>query len=76
MAKVITTVFVRDKLDKLIRVLYENDYFGFIEDVENSVHNIVDFIYTIPALRHRKLKTPNMGFFIVIIKSIIKQLGS
>lgn len=40
---VYSSVFL-ESTDKLIRILYTKSYFGFIEDTENYVDRIYDFI--------------------------------
>jgi len=47
--KVIFRRNVSDYLDKLIFVLYENEYFGFKESAKDYVQKIYDFIeYNLP----------------------------
>jgi hypothetical protein len=59
MAEVIILSEVKVKLDKLIQLLVEKGYFGFLDTAEKYVHHIYDFIDTIPVQRryptaHRK----------------------
>ena len=46
--------FVHDKLNNLVKVLYEEGYFGFIDSAIAYVDDIYGFIYSIPAQRHKK----------------------
>lgn len=43
-SEVIISPLVIDYLDKLVKILYEKNYFGFITSAENYVSNIYDFI--------------------------------
>lgn len=54
MEKVIITSYAENKLSELILVLYQKEYFGFIEDAQNYVDNIYNFIETIPKISHKE----------------------
>jgi len=41
-------------LDELVKVLYEKEYFGFIDSAINYVVNVYGFIETIPREIHKK----------------------
>jgi hypothetical protein len=63
--KVILTRFVENKLCDLIEILYKEEYFGFIEDAENYVDKIYDFIETIPYIPHREcFNSKNRKYFV------------
>jgi hypothetical protein len=52
--KLVYTPCVIDYLDDLVRVLYKNEYFGFIETAEEYVLNIYDFVSrNIKSSHHR-----------------------
>lgn len=52
--KLAYTSHVISYLDDLVRVLYKNDYFGFIETAEEYVLNIYDFVSgNIKSSQHR-----------------------
>lgn len=53
MAEVIYSDAVENKLKQLILTLYEEEYFGFIEDAESYVHKIYDFIDTVPVQKRK-----------------------
>ncbi len=61
MEEVILLPSVKDKLKNLVFVLYEKEYFSFIENAENYVIAIYDFIYTIPSLKRRRTKNKKHG---------------
>lgn len=51
------------ELNKLIQILYKDEYFGFIESAQEYVDSIIDFIYTIPNSRKKKTKNNIYGNF-------------
>jgi hypothetical protein len=51
------------KLEELVKALYKNGYFGFLESSENYVSNIIDFIYTIPSLKKKATGSKRYGAF-------------
>ena len=53
MAKVIVKEIVLSKLDGLVDTLFDSKYFGTKESALAYVHNISDFIQSIPQQRHR-----------------------
>lgn len=65
MEKVILTRFVENKLLNLIEILYNEEYFGFIEDAEKYVDNIYNFIETIPHIPHRECFNSKNGKYFV-----------
>ncbi|HKL90533.1 MAG TPA: hypothetical protein VJ880_05080 [Allomuricauda sp.] len=52
--KIIVTDDVVAYLDELVKVLYEKEYFGFIDSAINYVVNVYGFIETIPREIHKK----------------------
>jgi hypothetical protein len=46
--------FLLQKLYELVKILFKEDYFGFYENSEDYVNNIIDFIITIPSLKYKK----------------------
>jgi hypothetical protein len=59
--KVIISPLVVDKLESLILVLFEKEYFGFIESAMEYVDNIYDFILTIPSQKKKRAKKSKFG---------------
>jgi hypothetical protein len=55
--------FFLQKLGDLIKILFKEAYFGFYENSEDYVNNIIDFIYTIPSLKCRKASINIYGNF-------------
>lgn len=52
---------LRKKLDGLVSILYEKNYFSFKEQAKKYVAEIYDFIVTIPTRKHRICKDPIYG---------------
>jgi hypothetical protein len=59
--KVIITQFAENKLSELVEILYKEEYFGFIEDAENFVDKIYDFIENIPNSPQRESLNSEYG---------------
>ncbi len=67
--------FLLKKLDELVRTLFKEEYFGFYENSEDYVNNIIDFINTIPSLNIKRHLIILMEVFIVNTNTMLKQLG-
>ena len=67
MEKIIISPLVEEKLYDLVDILFENGYFGFLQSAIVYKEKIVHFISSIPNLKKRKLKMPNMELGIVAI---------
>ncbi|MES2795090.1 MAG: hypothetical protein V4683_03935 [Bacteroidota bacterium] len=65
MEKIIISRFLENKLSDLIEILYKDEYFGFIEDAENYVDKIYDFIQSIPYIPHRECFNSKVGKYFV-----------
>lgn len=63
MAEVILSNFVDDKLDNLIDILFQKEYFGFRSDAKIYVDALYTFIYTIPQQKRHICKNPKHGFY-------------
>lgn len=63
MEKIVVTNLVKEKLDELIKLLYEEEYFGFKQSAEDYVHYIVEFIYAVPTLGRKNTKNKLYGSF-------------
>ncbi len=61
MEKIELTGFVKQKLRDLLDVLIEEDYFSYIENAEDYVDKIVDFINTIPKQKRYLTKRKQYG---------------
>lgn len=61
MEKIILLPEVINKLNELINILYQKEYFSFIEGSFSYVDNIYDFIYTIPTLRYKETANKKFG---------------
>ncbi len=59
--KVIILPVVYDYLFDLINVLYDKEYFGFVESTKNYVHEIIDFMYTLPNQKSKQTKNNRFG---------------
>jgi hypothetical protein len=75
MEKIVIMPALESKLFDLVFTLYDNEYFGFVENALAYVDKIVDFMYTIPALRHKKLKIINTVPIIAIINPTVTLHG-
>ena len=65
MGQIVYSEKVKKKLKKLVDILYDKEYFGFLDTAENYVDNIRDTIYSIPDLKHYKTKNHKIGQFFV-----------
>jgi hypothetical protein len=63
MEKVKLSSFVSEKLKELSKTLYDNEYFGFLEDSEMYVEYLKEFIYSIPTLKRKRTANPKNGVF-------------
>lgn len=61
MAKIVVTEYVIEKLNSLIDILYENEYFGFKIDAIAYVSEIELFIETIPQRKARPTNNSKYG---------------
>lgn len=61
MEKVIISRYLELRLTELVEILYEEEYFGFIEDAENYVDRIYDFIEKIPKKALRRCFNSKYG---------------
>ena len=66
MEEIIIWEDVLDKLDKLTKVLYENEYFGFNDSCEAYVEKVYDFIQTTPKRVHHKTCNPRHGKYYAV----------
>ena len=53
MEKINISDVAKNQLNELVLILFEKEYFGFVEDAESYVNNTYQFIYTIPSQRHK-----------------------
>lgn len=63
MEKIVVSTLVKEKLNELIKILYEEEYFGFKQSAEDYVHKIIEFIYAVPTLPRKKAKNNIYGNF-------------
>jgi hypothetical protein len=63
MEKIIISNSVKYDLDNLIKLLYQEEYFGFLDSAEDYVSNILDFIYSVPNLPFKETKNKFFGKF-------------
>ena len=63
MEKIIVSEIVKYKLDELIKILYDEEYFGFKQSAEDYVHDIIEFIYAVPTLPRKNTKKNRYGNF-------------
>ena len=61
MEKVILSKVVIEKLDKMIYILFDKQYFSHLETSESYVGNILGFIFIIPSQPLRKTKIAKHG---------------
>jgi hypothetical protein len=59
--KVKISPVVYDYLFELITVLYEEEYFGFLDSTKNYVDEIINFMYTIPLQKSKLTKNKRFG---------------
>ncbi len=69
MEKIILLPEVTDKLNRLIEILYEESYFGFIESALEYSDNIYDFIHSIPAQRCKLTSDKKYGTYYCTFKA-------
>ncbi len=69
MEKIVILPELESKLFDLVFILYDKEYFGFVESALAYVDKIVDFMYTIPIIRHKKTKNNKYGTFYCSYKS-------
>jgi hypothetical protein len=67
---------VNDTLENLVDILFDEDYFNYLEDAVKYVNNISDFIYTIPNKPHRVAPNNVNGHFIYPTNQINIPLGT
>jgi len=60
--------FANSQMAHLSKILYDEEYFGFLENAEDYVLQIVDFIYTIPVRKRKLCKNPRRGKFFCSLK--------
>lgn len=63
MEEVIISPLVIEKLQSLVLILFEKEYFSYIENANAYVDNIFDFILTIPALKKKHTKNTKHGTY-------------
>ena len=61
----------KNQLDELIYTLYTKEYFGYIEDAENYVTAIYNFVYNIHSIQHKNTpqKITHFGNFYITYKT-------
>ena len=55
--------YVEETLTLLVEKLYQKEYFGFKQSAKDYVDIIVDFMFTIPTLRHKRTLNPKHGTY-------------
>jgi hypothetical protein len=63
MEKISLAPLVLEKLKELTTKLYEEEYFGFLEDSENYVQNLRIFIFSIPSLKRKFTANKKFGLY-------------
>ncbi len=63
MAEIRFSPLLLNKLDELIKTLFNEAYFGFFESSEDYVNNLIDFIYSIPSLKYKPTIDNQFGTF-------------
>ncbi len=61
MGKIIISSLVDEKMDELVDVLYEDEYYGFMDDAIAYVVAIYNFMSTIPDQKHRLTVNTRFG---------------
>ncbi len=69
MEEIILLPEVISKLNQLVNILYEKEYFGFIDSAFNYANNIYDFIYTIPQQRYKLTANKKLGTYYCSFKA-------
>ena len=69
--EIIIAKSVTNYLDELIYTLYTKEYFGYIEDAENYVTAIYNFVYNIHSIQHKNTpqKITHFGNFYITYKT-------
>ncbi len=68
MEKIIYSPLFISIVKELSTKLFENEYFGFVVDAEEYVNNILDFIDTIPSLKHKRTLNTKYGLYYIKYK--------
>ncbi len=63
MEKIIYSSLFISIVQELSTKLFEDEHFGFIGDAEDYVENILDFIDTIPSLKHKQTLNTKYGSY-------------
>jgi hypothetical protein len=61
--KIILSPEVVGQLNLLIKILYEREYFGFMDTAHNYADNIYDFIFDIPNNPYKKSYNNKLGTY-------------
>lgn len=69
MEQIIVEEGVRDKLNALVDILLDKEYFSYLENAEAYANRIYDFIYSIPTLKHKPTKRPEHGIYYCAYKA-------
>jgi hypothetical protein len=57
------------KLNQLVNILYDEEYFGFMDTAFNYADNIYDFIYTIPKQQYKFTSNKKLGTYYCSFKA-------
>jgi hypothetical protein len=63
MEQIIIFPYVEETLILLVEKLYNKEYFGFKESAKDYVDTIVEFMFTMPALKHKRTLKPRHGAY-------------
>lgn len=63
MEKIVLLLEVIFQLNKLVNILYDNEYFGFIESAFEYADNIYNFIFDIPNKPYKKAYNNKLGVY-------------
>ena len=69
MEKIILLPEVTDELNQLIKLLYEESYFAFIESAIEYADKILDFIHSIPDQRCKLTSDKKYGVYYCTFKA-------
>ena len=61
MEEVIISPLVLDKLESLVQLLFEKEYFSYWENADAYVDDIIDFILSIPNIKKKQTKKSTHG---------------
>lgn len=61
MEEIIVSKILKNKLDNLPQILFDQSYFGFMHSAEKYVNRIYDFINTIPSQSKYKTSDSKYG---------------